>query len=244
MKLLTNCFAVPLLLFTVAGCSSGADTGSTATTSGTAASDSNTSDKTTPGGAATTASTTPAGQGATTTAQATDTLPKDGEEVAVIETNNGRIIFKFFPDKAPKSVENFKKLANKKYYDGIKFHRVIPGFMIQGGDPNTKGDNRSSYGMGGPGYTIQDEFNDVDHDRGIVSMARTSAPNSAGSQFFIVVKRSPFLNNQYTVFGQVVEGMAVVDKIVNLPRDERDDPNPGSEAIMKSVRIEKWPLKK
>lgn len=173
----------------------------------------------------------------------TTTPPKAGDDVAVIDTNYGRIVFKFFPEKAPNTVENFKKLANKKFYDGTKFHRVIPGFMIQGGDPNSKGSDRSSYGTGGPGYTIKAEFNDIPHERGIVSMARSSDPNSAGSQFFIVVASSSFLNGQYTAFGSVLQGMDVADKIVNLPRDEKDDPNPGNEAVMKSVRIEKWPLK-
>jgi peptidyl-prolyl cis-trans isomerase B (cyclophilin B) len=169
--------------------------------------------------------------------------PKAGDEVAVIETNYGRIVFKFFPDKAPKHVANFKKLATSNFYDGTKFHRVIPRFMIQGGDPNSKGKDRSTYGMGGPKEHVQAEFNDIHHDRGIVSMARSGDPNSAGSQFFIMVAPNSGLDGQYSAFGQVVEGMDTVDKIVNLPRDERDDPNPGSEAVMKSVRIEKWPIK-
>ena len=169
--------------------------------------------------------------------------PKVGEEVAVITTNQGKIVFKFFPDKAPRTVENFKRLAGQKFYDGIKFHRVIPGFMIQGGDPNTKGENRASYGLGGPGYQINAEFNDVHHGRGIVSMARSSDPNSAGSQFFICVADAGFLDHQYTAFGKVLSGMDVADKIVNLPRDEKDDPKPGNEAIMQTVRIEKWPVK-
>ena len=172
-----------------------------------------------------------------------DEPPKSGEEVAVIETNFGRIIFRFLPIRAPKTVENFKKLANEKFFDGTKFHRVIPHFMIQGGDPNSKGSDRSTYGMGGPGYSIKAEFNDTHHGRGIVSMARSSDPDSAGSQFFIMVADAPFLDHQYSSFGVVVQGMDVVDKIVNLPRDANDDPNPGNEAIMKTVRIEKWPVK-
>lgn len=160
------------------------------------------------------------------------------QDVAVLDTNLGTIVIAFYPDKAPGHVKNFETLAKKGFYDGTKFHRVIPGFMIQGGDPNTKTDNRSSYGQGGPGYTINQEFNDISHKRGIVSMARTSDPNSAGSQFFIVVKDSPFLDKQYTVFGHVIEGMDVADKIVNLPRDPGDDPLPANPAIIKSVKIE------
>ncbi|MEM3086652.1 MAG: peptidylprolyl isomerase [Halobacteria archaeon] len=157
-------------------------------------------------------------------------------EVAVIETDFGKIVFRFLPDKAPGHVENFKKLARSGFYDGTAFHRVIPGFMIQGGDPNSRSDDRSRHGTGGPGYTIPAEFNDVSHVRGVVSMARSSDPNSAGSQFFVVVADSTFLDRQYSAFGRVVEGMEVADKIVNLPRDSRD--NPLQKAVMKRVTIE------
>lgn len=167
--------------------------------------------------------------------------PKDGDEVGVITTSMGTIVVKFFPDKAPKHVENFKKLANDKFYDGTQFHRVIPGFMIQGGDPNTKGTDKSTYGTGGPGWTVKAEFNDVKHERGILSMARAQDPDSAGSQFFIMVKEYPSLDHQYSAFGKVVTGMDVVDKIVNTPRDNRDLPK--TPVVMKTVRIEKWPLK-
>ncbi|HHL40300.1 MAG TPA: peptidylprolyl isomerase [Deltaproteobacteria bacterium] len=153
---------------------------------------------------------------------------------AVIETRYGDMEIRFFPEAAPRHVENFIKLAKKGFYDGTIFHRVIPGFMIQGGDPNTKGPNKSTYGMGGPGYTIDAEFNEISHRRGIVSMARARDPNSAGSQFFIVVKDSPFLDRQYTVFGEVVSGMEVADKIVNLKRDARDLP---LERVEMKVRI-------
>lgn len=170
------------------------------------------------------------------------TDPSPGDEVAVIDTNQGTIIFKFFPDKAPQTVASFKKLAGEKFYDGTRFHRVIPGFMIQGGDPNSKGTDRSTYGTGGPDYTLPDEFNDLSHVRGIVSMANTGQPHSSGSQFFIVVKDSPFLDGKYSIFGYVVKGMDVADKIVNLPRDERDDPLPSNEAVVKSITIEKWPV--
>ncbi len=167
--------------------------------------------------------------------------PKVGDEVAVLETNYGRIVLKFFPALAPLHVANFKKLANKKFYDGTKFHRVIPGFMIQGGDPLSKGSDRSRAGTGGPGWTVKAEFSSTHHGRGILSMARSQDPDSAGSQFFITVADADSLDNQYTLFGQVVDGMDTVDKIVALPRDERDNPTP-DEAVMKTARIAKWPL--
>ena len=143
---------------------------------------------------------------------------------ATIETNFGNIILELFPNIAPETVRNFITLAKKNFYDGILFHRVIPGFMIQGGDPNTKKADKSKWGMGGPGYTIKAEFNSRSHLRGIVSMARATDPDSAGSQFFIKTKDSTFLDKQYTVFGQVLEGMNVADKIVNLQRDKNDCP--------------------
>ena len=145
-------------------------------------------------------------------------------QIAVIETNFGNIVIQLFPDVAPGHVENFVKLAQDGFYDGSTFHRVIPGFMIQGGDPNSKDEDRSNDGQGGPGYTINAEFSDVPHKRGILSMARAQDPNSAGSQFFIVVADSNFLDGQYTVFGEVIEGMDVADKIVNVERDSMDNP--------------------
>lgn len=159
-------------------------------------------------------------------------------KIAVIETNLGTIKFKFLEDKAPGHTENFVKLAKKGFYDGTRFHRVIPGFMIQGGDPNSKSGDRARMGTGDPGYKIKAEFNDTKHVRGIVSMARASDPDSAGCQFFICVDDASFLNNQYTAFGQVTEGMDVVDKIVNLKRDARDNPLEENPAIMKKVTIE------
>lgn len=143
---------------------------------------------------------------------------------AVIKTKFGDMEIVFFPDKAPNHVQNFIKLAKSGYYNGTVFHRVIPGFMIQGGDPNTKDPNKpETYGMGGPNEKLKAEFSETPHRRGIVSMARTNDPNSAGSQFFIVVKDSNFLDRQYTVFGEVVKGMEVADKIVSLPRNPRND---------------------
>ena len=156
------------------------------------------------------------------------------QEIAVIETKFGKIGVEFFEDKAPGHVKNFKDLARKGFYDGTIFHRVIPGFMVQGGDPNTKSDDRSNHGMGGPGYSIKAEFNDTPHKRGILSMARSQDPNSAGSQFFIVVKDAAFLDGQYTAFGKVLSGMTVADQIVNAPRDRRDNPN---ERIEMKVKI-------
>ena len=157
------------------------------------------------------------------------------EEIAVIETKFGKIEIQFFEDKAPGHVKNFKDLANKGFYDGTIFHRVIPGFMIQGGDPNTKSDDRSTHGMGGPGYSIKAEFNDIPHKRGTLSMARSQDPDSAGSQFFVVVKDSGFLDGQYTAFGKVLTGMAVADQIVNSPRDRRDNPNKRIEMKVKVI---------
>jgi len=139
--------------------------------------------------------------------------------VVNIETNFGKILFKLLPELAPETVRSFEKLAKDGFYDGTLFHRVIPGFMIQGGDPNTKTDNKGSWGTGGPGYNIKAEFSSRSHLRGIVSMARSQDPDSAGSQFFIVTADSTFLDRQYTVFGEVTEGMDVADK-----RDGNDCP--------------------
>ena len=156
-------------------------------------------------------------------------------ETAVIETSLGNIEFEFLEDKAPGHVKNFKDLANDEFYNGTIFHRVIPGFMIQGGDPNTWSDDRSSHGKGGPGYSIKAEFNDTPHKRGVLSMARSQDPDSAGSQFFIVVKDSGFLDGKYTAFGKVLSGMDVVDKIVSSPRDPGDNPNERIEMKVKIV---------
>jgi peptidyl-prolyl cis-trans isomerase B (cyclophilin B) len=146
------------------------------------------------------------------------------ETTAVIETKFGNIKLKFFPEVAPNHVNNFIELAKKGFYDGTTFHRVIPGFMIQGGDPNSKNPDRSKHGQGSPGYTLRQEFNNKPHKRGTLSMARAGHPDTAGSQFFICVADAPFLDKKYTVFGEVVSGMEVADKIVHQPRDERDNP--------------------
>jgi peptidyl-prolyl cis-trans isomerase B (cyclophilin B) len=147
---------------------------------------------------------------------------------AVIETKFGNMTLKFFPDVAPGHVKNFLELAKSGFYDKTTFHRVIPGFMIQGGDPNGNG-------TGGPGYNIKAEFNEKPHKRGILSMARTGDPNGAGSQFFICVKDSPALDRQYTVFGEVVSGMEVADKIAALPRNAMDKPNERVEIKVKII---------
>ncbi|MEW6376622.1 MAG: peptidylprolyl isomerase [Thermodesulfobacteriota bacterium] len=157
------------------------------------------------------------------------------ETRATIETKFGKIELKFFPEVAPNHVNNFIELAKKGFYDGTTFHRVIPGFMIQGGDPNSKQLDKSNHGLGGPGYTIKAEFNPKPHKRGALSMARASDPDSAGSQFFICVVDSSFLDRQYTVFGEVVSGMDVADKIVNQPRDKMDNPIERTEMKVKIV---------
>lgn len=154
---------------------------------------------------------------------------------AIIKTSFGNIKLNLVPDKAPETVRNFSQLAKSGFYDGTLFHRIIPGFMIQGGDPNTKNPDKSTWGQGGPGYNLKAEFNTRSHLRGIVSMARSTDPDSAGSQFFIVTSDSTFLDRQYTVFGEVVDGMEVADKIVNLPRDSNDCPK--QEAKMLEVTI-------
>lgn len=166
-----------------------------------------------------------AAPGATGTAASQENSMTDTAKVAEIKTTKGDITIRFFPDVAPNHVKNFVDLAQKGFYNGTKFHRVIPGFMVQGGDPNTKSGSADTWGMGGSDNRLKAEFSTVSHKRGIVSMARSQDPNSASSQFFIVVKDSPFLDNQYTVFGQVTKGMEVADAIVNAPRGAQDRPN-------------------
>jgi cyclophilin family peptidyl-prolyl cis-trans isomerase len=146
-------------------------------------------------------------------------------KVAELHTSSGEIDIRFFPDVAPNHVKNFIDLAEKGFYNGTKFHRVIPGFMIQGGDPNTVSGAPSTWGTGGSGKNVSSEFSAISHKRGIVSMARAQDPNSASSQFFIVTSDSTFLDRQYTVFGQVTKGMDVADKIVNAPKGAQDRPN-------------------
>jgi len=163
---------------------------------------------------------------------------KKVEEVAVISTKYGDMVIEFYPEIAPMHVESFKILANEGYFNGTLFHRVIPGFVIQGGDPNSKLDDRSIHGTGGRAgkffgigdendsstWLIPQEFNATPHVKGTLSMARTNDPNSASSQFFICHDVASFLDNNYTVFGQVIDGLETIDAIVNLEKDLRDNP--------------------
>jgi len=170
-------------------------------------------------------------------AEPVESAPTEGgKEVAVLQTTLGTIVLEFYEDVAPKHVANFKKLVRENFYDGIYFHRIIPGFMIQAGCPLTRDDDRANDGTGGPGYTIEAEFNDRPHKRGTLSMARKPDPNSAGSQFFVCHKAQPGLDGQYTVFGKVSDGMDVVDKIADAERDGRD--NPIEKIVMEKVTIE------
>ncbi len=151
---------------------------------------------------------------------------------AIIETNHGPIHIELYPDDAPKTVDNFVKLANDGFYDSIIFHRVIPDFMIQGGDP-------TGTGSGGPGYSFEDEFNDHRVERGALAMAN-AGPNTNGSQFFIVTtKAAPWLDGKHTVFGRVTDGMDVVDTISELPRDARDKPH--DDVVIESVAVSERP---
>jgi peptidyl-prolyl cis-trans isomerase B (cyclophilin B) len=146
-------------------------------------------------------------------------------EVAVIKTTEGEMVLEFWPDVAPGHVENFKKLANQGFYDGTCFHRVIKGFMIQCGDPNTKDEaKKNSWGTGGPGYQIKAEFNKKPHTRGVLSMARSNDPNSAGSQFFICHGEPRFLDGQYTAFGTLIKGDEVLEKIATTQTAPGDKP--------------------
>ena len=148
----------------------------------------------------------------------------------------GDIKVRMFPDTAPKHVANFDSLVRSGFYDGTAFHRVIPGFMIQGGDPNSRSGPRETWGMGDPSQKkVPAEFSQIRHSRGVISAARTPDPNSATSQFFIMVADAPHLDGQYSAFGEVVEGMDVVDKIVNVPRDRRDNPNEKVEMTIKPL---------
>src|SRR6266568_6978201 len=147
------------------------------------------------------------GMGIAFAAEPKEEKKSDAKEVAVINTTEGEMVLEFWPDVAPKTVENFKKLARQGFYNGTAFHRVMKGFMVQGGDPLSKDSNRESrWGTGGPGYEIQAEFNDKSHVRGVISMARSQDPDSAGSQFFICLAEAKFLDRNYTAFGKLVKG--------------------------------------
>jgi peptidyl-prolyl cis-trans isomerase B (cyclophilin B) len=163
------------------------------------------------------------------------TSQPDGKEAVLEVEGFGEIRFELLRDVAPKTVANFITLARDGFYDGTTFHRVIPGFMIQGGDPNTKDDDPRNDGLGGPGRAIEDEFNATQHVRGVVSMAHKGFPRSAGSQFFIVLAEVPHLDGKYTAFGRVTSGMEIADRIAAVERDRRDRP---LQNVAMRVRIE------
>jgi len=162
-------------------------------------------------------------------------------EVAVIKTSEGDMVVQFWNDAAPKTIENFKKLARSGFYDGTIFHRIVKGFMIQGGDPNSKDlGKESSYGQGGPGYKIKAEFNDRSHERGVISMARSSDPDSAGSQFFMCLASVPRLDHQYTTFGRLIKGDDVLEKIGDTPVTSSsmgENSKPTKRVVIESIKI-------
>ena len=162
-------------------------------------------------------------------------------EVAVIKTSEGDMVVQFWNDAAPNTIENFKKLARSGFYDGTIFHRIVKGFMIQGGDPNSKDPAKeSSYGEGGPGYKVKAEFNDRSHERGVISMARSSDPDSAGSQFFICLASVPRLDHQYTTFGKLSKGDDVLGKIGDMPvtrSSSGESSKPTKRAVIESIKI-------
>ena len=158
-------------------------------------------------------------------------------EQAVIKTSYGEMTIAFWPDVAPQTVENFKKLARKGFYDGTAFHRIIKGFMIQGGCPNTKEGEKGAPGTGGPGYQVKAEFNAKAHVRGVISMARSAHPDSAGSQFFICHGDARFLDRQYTAFGELVAGEDVLERIANVPTGGSEKSTPVGRVALESVTI-------
>jgi peptidyl-prolyl cis-trans isomerase B (cyclophilin B) len=166
---------------------------------------------------------------------------KSPNEVAVIKTNEGEMVVQFWTDAAPNTIENFKKLARQGFYDGTVFHRIVKGFMIQGGDPNSKDPAKeSSYGQGDPGYKIKAEFNNHSHDRGVISMARAADPNSAGSQFFICLAPVRRLDGQYTTFGKLIKGDDVLEKIGDTPVTNNgmgEVSKPTKRIVIESVKI-------
>lgn len=177
--------------------------------------------------------------------------PSEGDDVAFIETDHGDIVLMFHPEKAPNHVDNFKSLVSSGFYTGTRFHRTIPGFMVQGGDPNTKDlDKAKTWGTGGStdedgrAVRLGAEFNDMKHARGVLSMARSQDPDSASSQFFIMHQDSPHLDGQYSAFGRVVKGQEVVDMIAEMPTGDNGSVEPGDAVVLISVRIMTWPLDK
>lgn len=165
------------------------------------------------------------------------------ETVVILKTNQGAITVRFFAEISPRHTKNFIEHSKSGLYTGTLFHRVIPGFMIQGGDPYSKDEDPNNDGMGGysylgPGTMLDAEFNDIPHTRGILSMARSQDVNSAGSQFFIMHDRAASLDNQYSIFGEVIDGIEVVDFIINAPRNQRDRPN--EDQIIREVEVVQW----
>jgi peptidyl-prolyl cis-trans isomerase B (cyclophilin B) len=172
----------------------------------------------------------------------TETPPANtSNEVAIIKTSEGEMVAQFWTDAAPNTIDNFKKLARSGFYDGTIFHRIVKGFMIQGGDPNSKDPAKeSSYGSGGPGYKIKAEFNDHPHDRGVLSMAREENPDSAGSQFFICLGPVHRLDHQYTTFGKLIKGEDVLEKIGNTPVEQNSQgerSKPAKRVVIESIKI-------
>ena len=169
------------------------------------------------------------------------TSVKTSNEVAVIKTSEGEMVLQFWTDAAPNTIENFKKLAREGFYDGTIFHRIVKGFMIQGGDPNSKDPAKeNSYGEGGPSYKIKAEFNDHSHQRGVISMARSSDPDSAGSQFFICLAPVPRLDHQYTTFGKLIKGDDVLGKIGDTPvarNSAGEMSKPSKRVVIESIKI-------
>jgi peptidyl-prolyl cis-trans isomerase B (cyclophilin B) len=171
-----------------------------------------------------------------------ETTPMNSpNEVAVIKTSEGDMVVQFWTDAALNTVENFKKLARQGFYDGTIFHRIVKGFMIQGGDPNSKDPAKeNSYGQGGPGYNLKAEFNDHSHDRGVISMARGPDPDSAGSQFFICLAPVHRLDHQYTTFGKLIKGQDVLEKIgdIEVTKNSMGEPSkPTKRVVIESIKI-------
>jgi peptidyl-prolyl cis-trans isomerase B (cyclophilin B) len=180
--------------------------------------------------------------GTNTTSQAAPAAKSsDASDVAVITTTDGTMVVGFWPKEAPNTVANFEKLAKQGFYDGTCFHRIIKGFMVQGGDPLTKDPNQeAAWGTGGPGYSVNAEFNDHSHQYGVLSMARSSDPNSAGSQFFICDGNASFLDHQYTAFGHLIKGGDVLDKIANTPcgsNGQGENSKPLQKVTVTSIKI-------
>lgn len=193
------------------------------------------------------AQTPPASPAADPAAAPAQPTPPPMKEVAVIKTTKGEMTLEFWSDVAPKTVENFKKLAKQGFYNGTAFHRIIKGFMIQGGDPNTKDPSKeASFGTGDPGYKIKAEFNPRKHEAGVISMARSEAdPDSAGSQFFLCLDAAPSLDNQYTAFGKLTKGDDVLQKIGDTPvlSNGRERSKPAERVGVESVSIISVPVK-